>query len=374
MKLRVTTPQSGPRPPFCPFNLPGMPAVHTWSTDQVAPRDRFDYWREVRSKGLFGVTAELAPEARPGFAGEFSLRKFGGASLVELRASPYAVERSARDIANAPGDSLCIYQQLGSGSRFTNPEFAIHSGMFATSYSDLPYSTAPLGPGGFHLRILKVPAARLCPSKARLVYAGLGDLAAKPFSDQRTLTPLVASCFHDLLDTDDTGDPATPSPLVQTLVQLALIERGLIRPTSRGALEALRFARLSLARRLIARHLSNPRLSPALIAGMLGISIRHLHILFEAENRSFSATVTGHRIGHSRRLLCEPQKLAVADIARACGFESLATFYRVFQATNGMTPGDFRRAAADGRGEFGTSLSADVSTGPERRRRDTGRK
>jgi AraC-like DNA-binding protein len=341
---------AGLRPPFRPTNLPGTPAVHTWSTDQVEPRDRFDYWREVRARGLFGVTAELAPEARPAFVGEFSLRKFGTASLVELRASPYAVERSARDIANAPGDSLCIYQQLGSGSRFTNPEFAIHGGMFATSYSDLAYSTSPLGADGFHLRILKVPAAGLCPSKARLVNAGLGDLAAKPFTDHRALSPLVASCFHELLDTDDTGDLATPMPLVQTLVQLALIERGLIRSTSRGALEALRNARLSLARRLIAQHLSDPRMSPAFVAGLLGISIRHLHILFEGENGSFSETVTEQRIGHSRRLLCETPKRPVADIARACGFESLATFYRVFQTANGMTPGDFRsQAAADDR-------------------------
>lgn len=49
--------------------------MYTWSTEQVDPRDRFDYWREVRAKGLFGVTAELEPEHRRNFFGEFSLRK-----------------------------------------------------------------------------------------------------------------------------------------------------------------------------------------------------------------------------------------------------------------------------------------------------------
>lgn len=65
--------------------------MYTWSTEQVDPRDRFDYWREVRAKGLFGVTAELEPEHRRNFFGEFSLRKLGDAGLVELRASPYVL-------------------------------------------------------------------------------------------------------------------------------------------------------------------------------------------------------------------------------------------------------------------------------------------
>ena len=50
-------------------------AGYRWSTDQVAPKERFDYWREVRAKGLFGATAELEREQRPQFFGEFALRK-----------------------------------------------------------------------------------------------------------------------------------------------------------------------------------------------------------------------------------------------------------------------------------------------------------
>lgn len=92
--------------------------MYRWCTDEVEPHDRFDYWREVRAKGLFGVTAELERERRADFLGEFSLRQLGGASLVELKASAYTVERSASDIASAPGDAICVYQQLGSGGWF----------------------------------------------------------------------------------------------------------------------------------------------------------------------------------------------------------------------------------------------------------------
>jgi transcriptional regulator GlxA family with amidase domain len=130
------------------------------------------------------------------------------------------------------------------------------------------------------------------------------------------------------------------------LGHLALIERGIVRPGSRRGQAALRTARLSLARRLIARHLQDPDLAPAQVADLLGVSVRHLHMLFEVADRSFSQTVTEERLKRSRRLMREAPERLIADIASACGFESLATYYRVFNAAYGMAPGDFRAQAA----------------------------
>jgi AraC-like DNA-binding protein len=321
--------------------IPPSP-VHKWTTDEVAPKDRFDYWREVRAKGLFGATAELAREQRPQFFGEFALRKIGSAGFVELRASSYQIERSATDIANSPGDSLCIYQQLGGGGRFRvkdHDDFCVASGGYATSYSDLPYHTVPLDAGGYDLRILKVPAADISLPKS-----GLGDLAARPFGDLAFVAPLLDSCFSDLTETGSDGDPMAAKALVRTLTQLTLVERGVVRPSSRIAQYAVRAGRLSLARRLIARHLAQPQLSPLYVATLLGISVRHLHVLFEEASMSFSHTVTALRIERSRRLLCEAPAMTIAAIAFASGFESIATFYRVFRAVQGVTPGDFRDA------------------------------
>lgn len=300
----------------------------------------------------FVLTMSLSPEIQDAVV----LRRIGTASLIELRTPPRANERSTGRIADAPGDSLCIYQQLGSGSRFSgNREFCIHHGMFATSYSALPYETAALATDGFHLRILKVPAADLRPSHADLVKAGLGDLVPKPLCENGALVPLLASCFRDLKETDDAGDPERARALVQTLAQLALIERGLIRPGSRAALHALRVGRLSLARRLIARNISRTTLSPALVAELLGISVRHLHILFETTDKSFAQTVTTERLAEGRRLLMQSPEQSISEIALACGFNSIATFYRAFQAAHGMSPGNYRTAQG-AHGEDGLPL------------------
>ncbi|OAF05613.1 transcriptional regulator [Bradyrhizobium centrolobii] len=320
--------------------------MYRWCTDEVEPHERFDYWREVRAKGLFGVTAELERERRADFFGEFSLRQLGGAGFVELKASPYTVERSKADIAYAPGDSVCVYQQLGGGGWFggmRGSDFAIPNGSFATSHTDLPYRTVPLGAAGFHLRILKVPVGGIPTQDRRM-----RELVPKTFNDP-ALAPLLNSCFADLGETaGDDGSPETTT-LVQALAHLALIERGIVGPGSRRGQAALRTARLSLARRLIAQHLKNPDLTPAMVADLLGVSVRHLHMLFEMAEKSFSQTVTDERLKQSRRLMREAPERLIADIATACGFESLATYYRVFNAAYGMAPGDFRAQGSEGR-------------------------
>jgi AraC-like DNA-binding protein len=92
----------------------------------------------------------------------------------------------------------------------------------------------------------------------------------------------------------------------------------------------------------MARHIAEPQLSPAFVASLLGTSVRHLHVLFEEASMSFSQTVTTLRIERSRHLLREAPGMTISEIAFASGFDSLATFYRVFRATQGITPGDFR--------------------------------
>lgn len=206
---------------------------------------------------------------------------------------------------------------------------------------------APAGPQGSPLlswstaevEVLKVPVADI-PEPI----TGQHDLAAKPFDDQALLGPLLESCFADLTEAGGDSDSATARAMVRTITQLALIERGIVRPRSRAAQYVIRAGRLSLARRLIAGHIAQAQLSPHFVANLLGISVRHLHVLFEAAPRSFAQTVTALRIERSRQLLREAPAMAIAEIAIASGFDSIATYYRVFRAHQGITPGDFRDA------------------------------
>jgi AraC-like DNA-binding protein len=194
---------------------------------------------------------------------------------------------------------------------------------------------SPPAADGFDLRIQQTPAAGFA----------CHDVVRETSGD-RGLAPLVEASFADFREAVADGDTARSTSLVNALAELALIERGMIATGSRRGQRALRVARLSLARRLIARHLSQASLSAAMVAGLLGVSVRHMHMLFEGTGESFSRTVAAQRIRLSGRLLRETPRRPVAEVARTCGFTSLATFYRVFHATVGMPPGAFRAQSA----------------------------
>ena len=192
------------------------------------------------------------------------------------------------------------------------------------------------------------PARALAPEAVDLRLDPTAALAlarrSSPTTRNRGWAPLLEACLADFKEATEAGDTASIPALVKIVAELALIERGAIRPGSRRAQQALRVGRLSLARRLITRHLARPALSPGMVADMLGVSVRYLHVLFEATGASFSQTVTAERLSESRRLLCERPPRPIADIALACGFGSLATFYRIFGASEGLTPGEYRAA------------------------------
>ena len=314
-----------------------------FSTDDLRPHERFDYWCEVRARNLFGVTISLKQEERQNFRGQFSAKPVGGAVLGQMQASPYSVSRTAADISRASNDSLCIYQQTGGASWFNSQaggEFVVRAGEFAISHADLPYLTRPTMSHGFDLRVLKIPMAgrtALTPGALRL--------APAPLHNDPRLTALISASFAALV-ADSTRSPGSDFDLaVAHLAQLALLARSSVATGSPDSRAALRFGYLQAARNILARDLHRPDLSPAFVAGTLGISLRQLHLLFEPTGFSFARTLTAMRLKEARRRLETMPARSVADIAYACGFDSIATFYRVFRSTFGMTPGDVRMAS-----------------------------
>jgi AraC-like DNA-binding protein len=311
----------------------------TFSTDGLPTRDRFAHWREERGKAVFGVTIELERDRRDGFSGHFAARPVGGAMLVEMKASSYKVWRTEGDIAQAPSDALCIYQQINGGGWFEagGREFVVTAGHIATSHSDLPYATAPATEAGFHLRLLKIPFVR-CKGLVETAQ----DLFARPLHVAPGLSALLGDYFNSFVaEARYLAEPGAHAA-VQTLAQLALLARGMAVPEGERSSAAIRHGLLRKAQLIVASNFQRQDLTPALVARLLGISVRQLHILFEPTGISFSRTVTAVRLAEARRQLQQDATCPVADVAFACGFESLATFYRVFRRAYGLSPGDMR--------------------------------
>jgi AraC-like DNA-binding protein len=112
--------------------------------------------------------------------------------------------------------------------------------------------------------------------------------------------------------------------------------------------DSLRAARLEAAKHHIDQHLAEPGLTPGSTAAALGISLRHLHLLFEPTGISFAQYVTQRRLLQCRAVLSGPMGVArsVTDIAFGWGFSNLTTFYRAFHREFGMAPGELRASHA----------------------------
>ena len=314
----------------------------TFSTDDIRPQDRFDHWCEVRCKNLFGVTIELEREQRASFRGRFSGTPIGSAMLAEMSASSYRVSRTAADIARVCSDSLNIGWQIrGPGHMETGRGHvqAVREGDFVVGHSELPFIGTPERSDGFHFLTLKIPVTGSIALGART-----NDIAPAALPGSAGLTRLIAAMFKVLARQPAlAGDPAGD---VEHIARLVLLARGRLRPRQHESLAALRAGFLHAAREIVARDMHRPELTPAAVAVELGISLRQLHVLFEPTGRSFARTLTAMRLQEARRLLRAMPARAIEDIVFACGFDSIATFYRVFRSTYGMTPGDARMVSA----------------------------
>jgi AraC-like DNA-binding protein len=314
----------------------------SFSTDDIRPQDRFDHWREERSKALFGVTIEIEPERRAAFEGRFSAVPIGCATLAEMTASSYVVSRTKADIARMSADSLSIgYQIRGPGWIDTGEERVhfLNEGGFAISYSDLPFVGTPKRTDGFHFRSLRLPLSAFADlaKPAR-------QLLGQPAAGSPQLQNLFSASFEALAAEGKDWPDAHSS--LRHIAQLGLLLRGSVPAGTARSRGALRFGQFHAARRLIAANLHRPELSPQVIADALTISLRQLHLLFEPTGVSCARTILGMRLREARCRLEARSGETAAQIGFACGFNSIATFYRTFQAAYGVAPGDARAAAA----------------------------
>ncbi len=86
-------------------------------------------------------------------------------------------------------------------------------------------------------------------------------------------------------------------------------------------------------------------LTPEPIASALGMSTRQLHGLFEMSAKSFARHLTAERVDRAVRALIFDPSRSISEIAFACGFDSLPTFYSAFRTIVGMTPTELRISA-----------------------------
>lgn len=104
---------------------------------------------------------------------------------------------------------------------------------------------------------------------------------------------------------------------------------------------------VSLCCDYIVKHLPD-NLSLKSMARLFHVSPEHLIRLFKREKHmTFYKFVLQQRVSESKRMLLSCPDMTLTDIAYAVGFPSAAQFSRVFKASTGMLPSQFRQRLAE---------------------------
>lgn len=319
-----------------------MPANFAVSTDFVARRDRYAFWRESISGPLTGMTMEYPKQHRENFWARMSGARTATAGYMQIERASSPVHRSASDIDRHPSDNLLIYMAPRARSWFSPHEgddFIAEPGSIVIGYSDVAFSHAPVDADKYQCILASLPCVGVEGMRR-----GQRHPLPKAISPTSGIGALFASYFDTWRNSLGTLDRQAEAKSTRTLAQLAAMAFGTVDPRHDGSREAAGVATLLAAKRCIAANVHRPDLSPALVAAALGISVRRLHMLFEPTGDSFSRSVQEMRIDGARKTLIAWPDMPVTEIAFRCGYDSLATFYRVFKATYGLTATEYREA------------------------------
>jgi AraC-like DNA-binding protein len=314
--------------------------LQAWSTEALPARDQYSFVRETMQVSPFPCTIE-----RPGFQStdafpaKVTLEGFG--ALVRLSAQSAAAMgvRGSREIAQTSDDFVWIdVSRNPCWVQGRQAEFAFGAGEILIG--DSSTAATVIDEAGSDYTMWVLPRAMIAPLLGRSTSGEL--IRVRP---EHPFGSLLSSYLAHLGPALEQADASEQDALVDILARLVAMQQGIKPEAAEVAGEALRAAKLAQAKRLIGTHLADPLLSPEWAAARLGVSVRQLHRLFEPTGTSFSRYVRGERLARCHEMLANPafNGRSVTDIAFGWGFDSLATFYRAFNAAYGLAPLDVRR-------------------------------
>lgn len=313
-----------------------------WRSDLIPERDQFASWRDACCRHVYAVTPE-----RPGrgpFRGRIESHRFGGVDVVTLSCEGHRVWRSREDVARASTDTYYLYRQGAGGAWFQqrDRELVAESGDIVIADPNIPFVTC--ASGDFDFGIWRVPRRALDP-----LIAAPGSLPMTRLSHRDGIGALASSYLSTLGAHLGHIDPVAEQAVVQNLVRLVALALGMAPDMRDAGRAALRRAKFQRVLRYIDQHLCEPDLTPARVAGAVGISVRQLHLLFEPEATSFGRWVQRRRLEEIHGLLSGPsgKGRSITELAYAWGFNDLSTFYRAFRAVYGIHPSDVRAGTID---------------------------
>jgi AraC family transcriptional activator of tynA and feaB len=316
--------------------------VISYSTTEVHPRDRINYWVEVATKAF--VRHTFSSLNGPSYHGDIRAGAVGDLLISEFACDPCEVSRSAIDVARGDCDDILLCMQLSGRSFFTQGgrQAVNEPGSFILLDTGCPFSIV------FAERVRSVTFK----IERQALEARIGNvcqLTAQTVSPEGAVGGLASGFLSMLPSRLDAIDESTATAVAEQALDLLALAASHELSGTQTSPSSVRSTSLLRLKSVIEARLRDPDLKPALVAAGAGISVRYANALLSEEGSSVERYIQHRRLERCRQSLAEPAQMhrMIGEIAFSWGFSDLSHFSRRFRAAYGMTPGDCRRCAQE---------------------------
>ncbi|ALG10783.1 helix-turn-helix domain-containing protein [Kibdelosporangium phytohabitans] len=307
------------------------------NTADVSVREREEAWRSAVAEAFVPLDFTF-PDPR-GFRGEISGQTLGPVVVNRVTAGPHRAARTQRNIARTetpyykvsmPLRGCVVLRQDGRETLLPPGDLAVYdtSRPYQVSFDD-----------SCRLLVLMFPHREL-----RLPYDSVREMTARRVSGRTGIGGLVAPLLVNLASRLDEISGPQSARLADNIVDLlGTLYADLLGGSGYQPADPIH-ALMTRIRCFIEDNLDDPALGPEMVASASHISVGYLHKLFRAESTSVSKMIRERRLEQCRRDLVAPiaRDKTVGAIGAQWGFVDAAHFSRVFKATYGVSPREYR--------------------------------
>lgn len=312
-----------------------VPALHFRSAD-FAEGERYSAFRELVARNVLGMATE--PLTDGPVYGDLKLRGLPDLSVLCGRGSGSRFLRT-KSLIDSDDFSLVMNWHPWCMSQFGR-EAALGAGDAVLHAHGAVFTATLPAWDGILLRIPRTAVAPLVPDVDAVV--------ACPIPARSPALQLLVKYFGILRNAQAMPElQRLFATHVHDLVAMAL---GATRDAAETARDrGVRAARVQAIVAEIRQGFADPRFSPTVIAGKLGLSPRSVQDLLQETGLPFTDRVIALRLERARALLegSANRQRKIIDIAYSCGFNDLSYFNRCFRRRFGATPAQCRGARSD---------------------------
>ncbi|MEU1669996.1 helix-turn-helix domain-containing protein [Streptomyces sparsogenes] len=315
--------------------------VTDFNTEVVSAPDRFALWEETTNRSH--IRNRQRSKNHEDFRARMRLLNLGEVHVSALSLPHLELVRTAKLVQQSDPEMYQINYFLDGGGAvcLDGSSTALRAGDLMVVDSSRPYrGDVRAVPDRWSHMTVQCPRSLLpLPEKT------VRRLLAVPISGRSGMGALFTRWLTDLNARAAEFTPAdVPTLASVTLDLLASALARCVEAEEALSPDARRRALRTRINAFVEQHLADPDMTPRTIADAHHISLRHLQQLFAEDDTSPAAWIRHRRLERCRLDLTNPRLSArpVQAIAERWGFTNATHFSRLFRATYGIPPRDYR--------------------------------